>query len=343
MVRRLVVMVQREVGERLLASPGDEGYGPASTRVKLRATGELVRRVPPAVFWPRPAVESVVVRLARRDRPSVDVDERRLLEVVDAGFAERRKTMRNALRRLGVADAEVLASAGVDRRARRVAVARGLRADRGRPRGFARRSGPFERSLVTGLRMPAHAKLNVFLRVLGVRSTTATTTSRRDPPDAGPDDVMVRAAADPHRRGRGAGRRRAGRGRESRAPRGARAGRRGRRRPRGADHVTKRIPVAAGLGGARPTRPPSFACSTTCGRLGPAATSSPRSRSGSVRTSPRCSWAGPRTSGAAARSSSRSSRSRRAGSSRRCRSGSRRRTRTPGGTRGRRRAPIRAR
>ena len=149
-------MVQREVGERLLAARATRATG-REPRGALRATGELVRRVPPAVFWPRPAVESVVVRLARRDRPSVDVDERRL-EVVDAGFAERRKTMRNALRRLGVADAEaVLASAGVDRRARRVAVARGLRADRGRPRGFARRSGPFGRSLVTGLRMPAHA------------------------------------------------------------------------------------------------------------------------------------------------------------------------------------------
>lgn len=118
-VRRLVVMVQREVGERLLAGPGDEGYGPASVRVALRAAGELVRRVPPAVFWPRPSVESVVVRLTRRDRPPVEVDEGRLLALVDRGFAERRKTMRNALRRLGVADAEtVLARAGVDPAAR---------------------------------------------------------------------------------------------------------------------------------------------------------------------------------------------------------------------------------
>jgi 16S rRNA (adenine1518-N6/adenine1519-N6)-dimethyltransferase len=118
-IRRLVVMVQREVGERLLAGPGDEGYGPASLRVALRATGELVRRVPPAVFWPRPGVESVVVRLVRRDRPPVEVDERRLWAVVAAGFAERRKTMRSALRRLGVDDADaVLAGAGIDPAAR---------------------------------------------------------------------------------------------------------------------------------------------------------------------------------------------------------------------------------
>jgi 16S rRNA (adenine1518-N6/adenine1519-N6)-dimethyltransferase len=76
--------------------------------------------VPPSVFWPRPKVESVIVRLQRRD-PPVDVDEERLWTVVDAGFAERRKTMRNALRRLGV-DGEaadvLLEGAGVDPSAR---------------------------------------------------------------------------------------------------------------------------------------------------------------------------------------------------------------------------------
>ena len=64
-VERLVVLVQREVGERLVAGPGDEHYGPVSVRVAYRATGELTRRVPPSVFWPRPKVASVVVRLER--------------------------------------------------------------------------------------------------------------------------------------------------------------------------------------------------------------------------------------------------------------------------------------
>jgi 16S rRNA (adenine1518-N6/adenine1519-N6)-dimethyltransferase len=120
-VTRLVVLVQREVGERLLAGPGDPGYGPASLRVANRATGALVRRVPPEVFWPRPAVESVVVRLERRDRPAVETAEGPLWTIVDAGFAERRKTIRNALRRLGVPDSSVgpvLAAAGVDPSAR---------------------------------------------------------------------------------------------------------------------------------------------------------------------------------------------------------------------------------
>lgn len=120
-VRRLVVMVQREVGERLVAGPGDEAYGIPSLRVAYRADGSLVRRVPPSVFWPRPNVESVLVRLDRRDGPAVGVAEERLWPVVDAGFAERRKTMRNALRRLGVERGEaddLLAAAGVDPSAR---------------------------------------------------------------------------------------------------------------------------------------------------------------------------------------------------------------------------------
>ena len=120
-VRRLVVMVQREVGERLVATPGESAYGIPSVRVAYRAEGTLVRRVPPSVFWPRPKVESVIVRLVRRGEPAVAVDEQRLWAVVDAAFGERRKTMRNALRRLGlggdVAD-ELLAAAGVDPSAR---------------------------------------------------------------------------------------------------------------------------------------------------------------------------------------------------------------------------------
>jgi 16S rRNA (adenine1518-N6/adenine1519-N6)-dimethyltransferase len=116
-IRRLVVMVQREVGDRLVAAPGDEAYGAPSVRVAYRARPAVLRRVPPEVFWPRPNVESVVVAFDRRERPPVAVDEARLWPLVDAGFAERRKTMRNALRRLGLGVEEAdraLAEAGVD-------------------------------------------------------------------------------------------------------------------------------------------------------------------------------------------------------------------------------------
>jgi 16S rRNA (adenine1518-N6/adenine1519-N6)-dimethyltransferase len=120
-IRRLVVMVQREVGERLVASPGTDAYGVPSLRVSFRARGTVVRRVPPEVFWPRPKVASVVVRLDRLERPPLDVDEDRLWRLVDAAFAERRKTMRNALRRLGVdrdRAGALLEAAGIDAAAR---------------------------------------------------------------------------------------------------------------------------------------------------------------------------------------------------------------------------------
>jgi 16S rRNA (adenine1518-N6/adenine1519-N6)-dimethyltransferase len=100
-VRGYLVMVQREVGERLTAGPGEEAYGAVSVRVAYWARSELLRRVPADVFWPRPKVESVTVRLTPRPAP-IDVDRAALFRVVDEGFAERRKTMGNALRRLGL-------------------------------------------------------------------------------------------------------------------------------------------------------------------------------------------------------------------------------------------------
>ena len=120
-IDRWVVMVQREVGERLVAEPGHQQFGAVSLRVAYAASGTIVRRVPASVFWPRPTVESVVVRLDRRTTPAVEVDEPSLWRVVDTAFAQRRKTMRNALRRLGLgaADADVLlADAGVASNAR---------------------------------------------------------------------------------------------------------------------------------------------------------------------------------------------------------------------------------
>ena len=105
-----LVMVQREVGERLVAGPGEEAYGAVSVRVAYRAETSILRRVPASVFWPAPKVESVLVRLERRASPPVDADPERLFRVIEAGFAERRKTMRNALRRLGMSAGDALAT-----------------------------------------------------------------------------------------------------------------------------------------------------------------------------------------------------------------------------------------
>jgi 16S rRNA (adenine1518-N6/adenine1519-N6)-dimethyltransferase len=99
-VQRLVVMVQREVGERWVASVGDPLYGAISVKIAYWAQAQILGRVPPSVFVPRPKVESVVVRIARRSRPAVDpavVDYRRLCAVVGAGFAHRRKMLRRSL------------------------------------------------------------------------------------------------------------------------------------------------------------------------------------------------------------------------------------------------------
>ena len=111
-----LVMVQREVGERLVAGPGEEAYGAASVRVAYRAYAELVRRVSASVFWPRPEVASVLLRLVPQPA-GIDVDERALFRVVEEGFAERRKTMSNALRRIGSdrsSAARLLRASGVD-------------------------------------------------------------------------------------------------------------------------------------------------------------------------------------------------------------------------------------
>jgi 16S rRNA (adenine1518-N6/adenine1519-N6)-dimethyltransferase len=119
-IDRYVVMVQKEVGERLVASTGDEAYGSVSVRVAYRADAALVRRVPADVFWPRPKVGSVLVRLVPRP-PRVATDPSALFRVVEEGFAERRKTMANALRRLGLdadTSAEVMRASGFDARTR---------------------------------------------------------------------------------------------------------------------------------------------------------------------------------------------------------------------------------
>ena len=115
-VSDLTVMVQREVGERLSAGPGDDQYGAVSVRVAYHAEARTIRRVPPTVFWPEPNVESVVVRLVRHP-PPVATPPKALFRVVDEGFAQRRKTMRNALVRLGLdrdAAERALSGCGLD-------------------------------------------------------------------------------------------------------------------------------------------------------------------------------------------------------------------------------------
>ncbi len=116
---RMLVMVQAEVGERLAAGVGSPSYGAVSVRVTYWARAEVLGRVPPTVFVPRPRVESALVGIQRRPEPAVDPDMvgyPRLVEVVKAGFAQRRKMLRRSL--AGVVPGEAFGAAGVDPRAR---------------------------------------------------------------------------------------------------------------------------------------------------------------------------------------------------------------------------------
>ncbi|MBX5437262.1 MAG: 16S rRNA (adenine(1518)-N(6)/adenine(1519)-N(6))-dimethyltransferase RsmA [Alicyclobacillaceae bacterium] len=115
----IVLMVQREVAERLAAHPGSKSYGALSVAVQYRAEVQRLRRVGPGCFLPPPDVESAVVRLRLRSQPAVEVDDdARLFQVVRAAFGTRRKTLRNALRAgLGLSGDEceaLLAEAGID-------------------------------------------------------------------------------------------------------------------------------------------------------------------------------------------------------------------------------------
>jgi 16S rRNA (adenine1518-N6/adenine1519-N6)-dimethyltransferase len=116
MVERLFVMVQREVGERMAAAPGTDAYGAVSVKIAYYARAELAGVVPPTVFMPKPAVDSALVRIVRREQPPVDVpDVDRLFALVRAGFATRRKMLRRALTtELGTRTIPVLEAAGID-------------------------------------------------------------------------------------------------------------------------------------------------------------------------------------------------------------------------------------
>lgn len=124
-IRRMVLMLQREFGERLAAGPGDPAYGALSVVAQLHLDIRVAFHVAPGAFEPPPAVESTVLLLTPRAAPAVAVgDEARFRRVVRAAFAQRRKTLANALRAAGLgpkspqALSARLAEAGIDGRRR---------------------------------------------------------------------------------------------------------------------------------------------------------------------------------------------------------------------------------
>jgi len=96
-IKRMLVMVQLESGERLVAEKGSKAYGIPSVKVAYWASAKLVGKVPPSVFVPRPKVDSALVEIVRREQPATTADPERLFALVRAGFAHRRKMLRGAL------------------------------------------------------------------------------------------------------------------------------------------------------------------------------------------------------------------------------------------------------
>ena len=114
MIEDFLVIVEREVGERLAAAPGSHVYGSVSVYVAYACEAELVGSVPATVFMPRPKVESVLVRMRRRAQPPVHVDDRARMFVLVPPFHETRRCVGRSLRNgLGGRADAVLAGAGM--------------------------------------------------------------------------------------------------------------------------------------------------------------------------------------------------------------------------------------
>ncbi len=95
-LRRVLVMVQSEVADRLAAPPGSRTYGSPSAKAAWYGTAKRAGAVARSVFWPVPGVDSALVAIDRHEHPVVG-DRRLVFAVIDAAFAQRRKTLRAAL------------------------------------------------------------------------------------------------------------------------------------------------------------------------------------------------------------------------------------------------------
>ncbi|MFD6444156.1 16S rRNA (adenine(1518)-N(6)/adenine(1519)-N(6))-dimethyltransferase RsmA [Promicromonospora sp. NPDC060204] len=120
-LERVLVMVQAEVADRIAAVPGSKIYGIPSVKAAWYASARRAGTIGRNVFWPAPNVDSALVYLERRDPPSTTASREQVFAVVDAAFAQRRKTLRAALSGVfgtGAAAEAALRAAGVDPGAR---------------------------------------------------------------------------------------------------------------------------------------------------------------------------------------------------------------------------------
>lgn len=120
-IRRVLVMVQSEVADRLVAPPGSRTYGIPSVKAAWWGDARPAGAIGRAVFWPVPRVDSALVALERREPPTTAATREQVFAVVDAAFAQRRKMLRAALAGLAgssAAASEALEAAGVEPTAR---------------------------------------------------------------------------------------------------------------------------------------------------------------------------------------------------------------------------------
>jgi 16S rRNA (adenine1518-N6/adenine1519-N6)-dimethyltransferase len=111
---KLVVMVQREVAERLAAEPGAEAYGRLSVLAQHRARARMLFTLPASVFTPPPKVASALVEIAPAPQGPDTVPTVLLEEVTAAAFGQRRKMLKSSLAALGVNAVRLLSEAGIE-------------------------------------------------------------------------------------------------------------------------------------------------------------------------------------------------------------------------------------
>lgn len=101
--KSLTIMIQKEVAERIDAEPNCKEYGSLSLLVQYYCNTEIIRKVAPSSFMPRPKVESIVIRLDRSEEPKVKVkDEKLMFEIIRSSFNMRRKTLWNGVKNIGI-------------------------------------------------------------------------------------------------------------------------------------------------------------------------------------------------------------------------------------------------
>ncbi|MBF0444575.1 MAG: ribosomal RNA small subunit methyltransferase A [Magnetococcales bacterium] len=114
-IKDMTLMFQKEVAQRIAAQPGSKAYGTLSVQCAMWTTVEKIIDVPPESFIPKPKVDSMVIRLTIRDKPSAELhDPIFFTQVVRAAFGQRRKTLNNALKTLNPSPNVWLQKAGID-------------------------------------------------------------------------------------------------------------------------------------------------------------------------------------------------------------------------------------